>query len=414
MSKRLYFDYSYEIAAAFLFSSRWLFLTSKDGEHHKLLNRHIDYHAEMKPKEYLNLLLKLDDQKTIENNLYNLTYFYKNNAFLLTDATLFALGEFSRTNTLLPTQGDWANTSDGFLHLIGYFLYAYTKEGHYILERKEVLETIEKITHFTHSNMRVLISHTLLFALMTKLLESRLNNNGRALSKKQIWTAVDEAIRKVLYQYRDYQYLGDLRYFVRLDKQLYDHASTVAPSSQISKINPKELRAGNYVIDTIETLLFTLLKVQKYEDGLKFIADIPGFHPINGVLFTILYTLAHGLPPQIRASVPRVVIEEDANLNVYLTKYYKRAFKPIKAIVNRIGGEEIFESEQLANFASQIEFEFERLGIFIKVPLFKIKEIETSYQAYYQLYLLVKATKRFDSIFVGQIILIKNVINTET
>ena len=82
MSKRLYFDYSYEIAAAFLFSSRWLFLTSKDGEHHKLLNRHIDYHAEMKPKEYLNLLLKLDDQKTIENNLYNLTYFYKNNAFL--------------------------------------------------------------------------------------------------------------------------------------------------------------------------------------------------------------------------------------------------------------------------------------------------------------------------------------------
>ena len=64
--------------------------------------------------------------------------------FFLTDATLFALGEFSRTNTLLPTQGDWANTSDGFLHLIGYFLYAYTKEGHYILERKEVLETIEK------------------------------------------------------------------------------------------------------------------------------------------------------------------------------------------------------------------------------------------------------------------------------
>lgn len=412
MNKKIYFDYGYEIGASLLYALRLLFYTANDGEYSKLLNKEIDYSTEQKQKDYVALLLKLDDQKMIENNIFNLSYFYKNNSFLINDATLFALGEFVRTNSFLPAEGDWANSSDGFLHLIGYFLYSYTKEGHYILERKEVLDNVEKITRFTHSNMRVVISHTLLFALLTKLLQARISNNGRSLRKKQISEAVDEAIRKVLYQYRDYQYLGDLRYFVRLDKQLYDHATTTAPSAQISKINPKELRVGNYVIDTVETLLYCLLKGQNYSEGLKFIADIPGFHPVNGVLFTLIYTLAHGLPTTIKASVPRKTFEEDEALKPYLTRYFKRAMRPIQQLTSRIAGDEVFSSEQLASYASQIEFEFKRLGVSFPLPLIKPKLAKNEFEAYYQLYILIKMTKKFDASFVGHVILINNIIKT--
>lgn len=414
MSKMVYFDYGYEVAASLLYGLRFLFYSKTDGEHSSLIAKKVDYAREDKQREYLYHLFKLDDQKAIENNLFNLTLFYKNNPFLVSEATLVALSEFAHTNTLLPAGGEWANTSDGFLHLIGYFLHSYTKEGHYLLDRKEVLENIEKITNFSHANMRVIISHTLFFALMSKLLEERVGNNGRGLRKKQISEAVDSSIRRVLYQYRDYQYLGDLRYFVRLDKQIYDHATLVNPSGQIAKINPKELRAGNYVIDSIETLLYSILTFNKYDDGLHFIADIPGFHPINGVLYTLLYTLAHGLPSSIKTTVPRTVLLEDSQLNHYLRYYFDRAFKPIKMIVGRISGVEIFPPDQLANFASQIIFEFERLGVKFSQPLLKgikTKNARNKEEAYYQLYLLVTSTKKYDATFVGHIILINNIIS---
>lgn len=414
MSKRLYFEYSYEIVASLLFASRFLFYTKTDGEYSRLLDKKIDYKNENRQKEYISLLLKLDEQKTIENNIYNLTQYYKNNPFLVSEATLVAMSEFAHTNNLLPAGGEWANTSDGFLHLVGYFLSSYTKEGHYLLERKEVLDGLEKITNFSHANMRVLISHTLFFALMTKLLEARVNSNGSALKKKQIVEAVDQAIRRVLHQYRDYQYLGDLRYFVRLDKQIYDHATLINPSGQIAKINAKELRAGNYVIDSVETLLYSLLRFKKYEDGLKFIADIPGFHPLNGILFTLLFNLAHGLPSIIKKDIPRVLIANDSQLSPFLERYKDLAFRPIKMIVARMSGNEIFPPDELANFASQIEFEFERIGVNISFPILKSlagKLPVNKAEAYYQLYLLIKSTKKYDETFVGHIIIINNIIN---
>lgn len=412
MEKKLYFNIDYEAMASLLFSFRFLFYNSVDGQASKLVAKEFDYQSEQRQIAYLEVLFSLDDFKHLEQGLYKLTNYYKTQPHLISEASLFALNEYIRTNNLLPASGEWANSSDGFIHLVAYSLRAYAKEGKYLLDREQTFANIETITKLTHSNMRVVISHTIFFALLAKMYEYRLANNGKTLNRRQVANLIDEALRKVLYHYRDYQYLGELRYFVRLDKQLYDHATTILPSSQIQKIKAKELRAANYVVDSVETLLYTLLKFNKYQNGLDFIADIPGVSAYNLMLYTLLYSLSYGLPKIIKTNISREFFEENAILKPLINRYKSRAFHPIRSIVNLIVSEQISESEQLEVYAKQIEFEFERIGYSFNLPPLSVfKTPKTVAESYYQLYLLVRTSKKFDALFVGHIILINNIIN---
>jgi hypothetical protein len=412
MSKKIYFDYNYELIASLLYGLRYVFYAPSDGNYSKLMTKDVDAQTEEKQFEYTSLLMGLNSVSTLENAIFKLTRFYRNHRFLVTDATLFSLNEFVHTNTLLPASGEWANSSDGFVHLFGYMLSSYAKQGKYVLDQKETFETIERITRFTHSNMRVIISHTIFFAIMVKLLEARVKKNGRALSSKEMASCIDLGIRKVLYHYRDYQYIGELRYFVRLDKQLYDHATTIVPSSQIVKINPKELRAGNYVVDSIETLIYSLLVAKSYEEGIAMISAIPAFHPNNLFLFTIVYALAHRLPAAITKTYPHNRMTDSDALKVYLESDYKRAFKPIKAIVGLMVNEGKLQVEQMNHYVNQLSFEYTRLGFEIKPPIVRLfSHPKTSQEAYYDLYVLLKTTKHYDQAFFRQLALINNIIN---
>lgn len=412
MSKKIYFDYNYEVIASLFYGLRYLFYSPSDGNYAKLITKEVDAQTEEKQVQYTSLLMSLGSIPTLENSIFKLTRYYQNHRFLITDATLFSLNEFVHTNALLPASGDWANSSDGFAHLLGYLLSSYAKQGKYVLDQKETFETIERITRFTHSNMRVIISHTIFFAIMAKLIEERIKNNGRGLSSKQIASSIDLGIRKVLYHYRDYQYMGELRYFVRLDKQLYDHATTIVPSSQIVKINPQELRAGNYVVDSIETLIYYLLVAKSYEEGIAAISAIPAFHPYNAFLFSVLYSLAHGLPLEIAKAVPQEKIKHIDALKVHLDSDYKRAFKPIKALVGLMISEGKIQPEQINHYVNQLAFEYTRLGFEIKPPIVRLfSHPKTSQEAYYELYVLLKTSKHYDQTFFRQLTLINNIIN---
>lgn len=395
-----------------LYAMRFVFYSPSDGNHLRLLEKQIGYQHETKQRQYLSYLMNLGSVHNLENSFFNLSQFYRNHRFLITDATLVSLTEFTATNIPTPASGDWANSSDAFLHLFAYLLHAYAKEGKYLLDQQETFTHIAQITKFTHANMRVIIAHTILFAIMAKVLEYRIHQNGAPLKPKMIAAAVDEAIRKVFYQYRDYQYLGELRYFVRLDKKIYNPATTTLPSTQILKINPKELRAGNYVIDTLETVIYYLLTSKNYVDGLSGIVSMLGYHPNNAMIFTTLYTLAHGVTSDITTAVPSSIFEDDKELLPYLTSDYSRALRPIKNLVISIVNDMDQSRDQIFHYASQIEFEFIRLGFDFKVsPFYFFIKPKTFKEAYYQLYMLVKTTKKYDQAFIGQLILINHIIN---
>lgn len=401
MSNKIYYDYNYEVMSSLLFGLRFLFYRPGDGDYLKLLKKEIDDKTRSQQVEYVSLLMNLGNLKTLENSIFSLTRFYRNHRFLVTEATLFSLNEFVSSNTLIPASGEWANSSDGFVHLLAYLLTAYAKQGKYLLDQKETFETIERITAFTHANMRVTISHTILFAIMAKILEYRNQNNGRGLTKKQLANSVDQGIRKVLYHYRDYQYLSELRYFVRLDKQLYDHATTMLPSSQIVKINPQELRANHYVVDTIETLIYYLLTAKSYESGIQSLVSIPSFHPYNAYLFTVLYSLAHRPSPIITKTFSFENLRNENLLRPHLSFDYVRAFKPIRAIVGLIVNDEDIKTDQIVHFVHQLEFEYTRLGFDFKVPIVRLfLTPKTSHEAYYELYFLLKTSKHFDQTFL--------------
>lgn len=411
MNRRIYFSFCSEVQQSMLYAFRFLFYAYQDGDLKKILTKKIHYLEDKKQLDYLDNLFAISDINNLETGIFRLTQYYKNYPHLINEASLFSLNEYIRTNNLIPASGDMDNSSDTFLHLVPYSIFAYVKEGKFVLDREEVYNNIVRISNLTHANMRVTISHTIFFALLVKIYEYRVKNNGKTLKKKQVANIVDESLRKVLYHYRDYQYLNDLRYFVRLDKQLFDRATTIVPSHQILKINAKELRAGNYVIDTIETLLYALLKYSSYEEGIKFIADIPGVSHYNLMLFTLLHPLAYGSPPLIKNTFSSVENRDISLLNASSGLYFETAFYPIKALVDKIVTQSALDEKQIELYAKQIAFEFSRLG-FAFSPLcnLKFKIPNGKLEAYYQLYCLIKTVRRFDSVFIGQLALINNII----
>lgn len=411
MSKNIYFNFCLETIQSMLFSFRFLFYNYKDGDLEKLLGKSVNYVDDKRQLDYLINLFSLSDFKNIEGGIFRLTQYYKNYAFLINVESLFSLNEYVRTNHLLPASGEWANSSDGFLHLIPYALSSYVKEGKYVLDREDTYTHIDRLTNLTHSNMRVIISHTIFFALIVMIFAYRIKNNGKTLKKKQVETLIDEALRKVLYHYRDYQYLSDLRYFVRLDKQLFDKASTIVPSHQIAKINAKELRAGNYVIDTIETLLYSLIRFESYEQGIRFIADIPGVSPHNLTLFTILHSLTYGISSKIKKVQSLDEVGSIKQIEDISNRHFDHAFHPIRAIVDLVVSQSILDQKQLELYVKQIAFEYDRLGYtFVPPRGVKFKIPTNKYEAYYQLYYLIKTSKKIDSVFVGQLSLINSII----
>jgi len=193
-------------------------------------------------------------------------------AFGVGQTTLKAIQNFAKRMTPIEcgSKDEFSNGNGSLIRILPLAFHLYKRYGACLFINPKCVKTIAETSSLTHAHERTIIAVSIYLSIAVKTLDKRFKL-GKPLAKSQLNKAIEEGTQEALdYFLTRKEFKGQLGYF-----------SKFLINEKTQKLNllafgDKEIRSSAYVVDTLESAIWCLLKSKTYKQTVVLAVNLGG------------------------------------------------------------------------------------------------------------------------------------------